>query len=112
DNGGFASHHTPSDCSPTRARLCSHIAIAFCSSRDSIEEESSLRPSKYFPLTPEYLPLTRRSPNACAASSSVERCDPMKFTNQPLVMISFIMGFMFLPAWVVGTTPGDQELTV
>jgi hypothetical protein len=36
----------------------------------------------------------------------------MKLTNQPLVMILFMMGFMFLPACVVGTTPGDHELSL
>src|SRR5215472_8737594 len=53
-----------------------------------------------------------KPPSACAASSSVERCEPMKVTNQLLIMISFKTGLTPLPACVVGTTPGDQELTV
>src|SRR6476619_935387 len=51
---------TPSDHaaegSPMSFTLCSQTALAFLSSRDSVEERISLNPSKYLPLTLEYCP--------------------------------------------------------
>src|SRR5579859_5458920 len=97
---------------PARATLCSQTALAFVSSRDSADERISRKPSQYRPVTPEYLASVTSPPSARAASSSVERCEPMNLTNHGLMMMVFRIGFTSLAACVVGTTPGDHELTV
>src|SRR6516165_8237991 len=55
-------------------------------------------------------------PSPRAASSSVERCDPMNLTNGVDVSTNFMIFLRSLGASllnsVVGTTPGDQEFTV
>jgi hypothetical protein len=111
---GLAGEDSSSPFSERPANLvpCSHTALAFASSRDSTGDRISWSPSKYLPLMPEYFASVTRLPSACAASSSAERWGPMKFTNQRLVMILFMIGFISLPACVVETTPGDQEFTV
>src|SRR5215831_14818066 len=95
-----------------RWELCSHTILAFASSRDSTDDGISLNPSKYLPLISEYFTSVTSLPSACAASASVERWEPINFTNQRLIMIVFMIWFIPLPACVVGTTPGDQEFTV